>query len=224
MSRSLVSDSHEARPSLRADAARNRRRIVDAARAVFAERGVNAPLDEIARRAGVGNATLYRHFPTRDALVAAAFKDRLAEYASAAAEALQSPDPWEGFGRYVERVCAMQAADHGACDVLTMTFPTAGGLEELRDRAFRDFVELGRRAQAAGQLRADFVPEDFVLLLMANAGVVRGTREAAPSAWKRFVGLVLDGCRATSAQPLPPAPTPAQVYRTMRRLSRRGSG
>ena len=174
MGRAAAPAHRAARGLLRADAADNRRRLVDAARAVFAERGIDAPLDEIARRAGVGNATLYRRFPTRDALVAAAFEDRLAEYAGAAAEALRAPDPWAGFCGYVERVCAMQAADRGARDVLTMTFPTARGLEAQRARAYRDFAELVRRAQAEGQLRADFVAEDLVLLLMANAGVVRG--------------------------------------------------
>jgi hypothetical protein len=120
----------------------------------------------------------------------------------------------------MERVCAMQAADRGARDLLTMTFPAAKGLEAQRDRAFGDFRELVRRAQAAGRLRADFVPEDFVLLLMANAGVVRGTRDAAPLAWKRFVALMLDACRAEGAHPLPPPPPPTQVYRAMRRLAR----
>lgn len=214
-----TSDPGRGRTSLRADAEHNRRRIVEAARALFAERGVDAPLDEIARRAGVGNATLYRRFPTREALLAAAFEDRMAEYADAAAEALAMDDAWSGFRHLLERVCALQAADCGARDILTMTFPSARGLEELRDRAFRDFVELVRRAQAAGQLRKDFVPEDFVLLLMANAGVVRGTRGAAPDAWKRFVGLVLDGCRAEGAHPLPSPPSPKQVYRAMRRLA-----
>src|SRR4051794_5050937 len=116
-------------PTLRADAAANRRRLVGAAPAVFAERGLDAPPDENARRAGVGNATLYRRFPTRDALLAAAFEERLAEYARAAAAALRAPDPWTGFCGYVERACAMQAADHGGRDVLTMTFPSAKALE-----------------------------------------------------------------------------------------------
>jgi AcrR family transcriptional regulator len=208
--------------ALRSDAADNRRRIVAAARAVFAERGLDAPLDEIARRADVGRATLHRRFPTRDALVAAAFEDRMAEYAEAAEAALRERDPWSGFRGFVERVCAMQARDRGARDVLTMSFPHAKGLEEVRDRAYRDFVELIRRAQAAGQLRADFVPEDLVMLQMANAGLIRGLGEHAPSAWRRFVALVLDGCRTGAAHPLPAAPTPARVYRAMRRLPAAG--
>jgi AcrR family transcriptional regulator len=204
---------------LRADAADNRRRILEAARAVFAERGIDAPLDEIARRAGVGNATLYRRFPTRDLLVAAVFEARVAEYAGAATEALGAPDPWSGFCEFAQRVFAMQAADRGLSDVLTMTARTTARLEELRQRAYTDFAELVRRAQATGKLRADFVPEDFILLVLANQGVLRGTGEVAPLAWQRFLALVLDGCRAGRAHALP-APPPAQRYAPTRGLVR----
>jgi AcrR family transcriptional regulator len=204
---------------LRADAADNRRRILEAAHAVFAERGIEAPLDEIARQAGVGNATLYRRFPTRDLLVAAVFAARVAEYADAATEALRAPDPWAGFCQFAQRVFAMQAADRGLSDVLTMTARTTERLEELREQAYTDFAELVRRAQAAGELRADFVPEDFILLVLANQGVLRGTGEAAPLAWQRFLGLVLDGCRAEPAHALPPPP-PAQRYAATRGLVR----
>lgn len=211
-------DSDE--PGLRADAERNRRRILVAARAVFAEAGLDAPLEAIAQRAGVGIATLYRRFPTRDHLIAASFAPRMAEYAAAVDEALRSPDPWAGLRDFVERVCGMQAADRGLQDVLAATFPTAKALEEQRAEAYHGFAELVRRAQAQGTLRADFVPEDLVLLLMANAGVVHATRDAAPDSWRRFVALVLDGFRADGARPLPPPPAPAQVYRAMLRLGR----
>jgi AcrR family transcriptional regulator len=209
--------------SLRADAERNRQRIVEAARQVFAERGLDAPLDAIAERAGVGQATLYRRFPRRDDLIVACFAPKLAEYAEAVEEALRVPDAWAGFSAYVERICGMQAADPGVQDVLTTTFPTAREVEAERARAFERLKELIHRAQAQGSLRADFVPEDVVLLLLANAGVVRATRAAAPEAWRRFVGLMLDGLRADRAHPLPPPPTPAQTYRAMLGIGRRGA-
>ena len=205
---------------LRADAVRNRERIVQVAREVFAEVGLDAPLEEIARRAGVGIATLYRRFPTRDELVVASLAPRMAEYAAAVDEALQASDPWVGLCDFVERVCGMQAADRALTDVLAMTFPTARGLEEQRTAAYHGFVDLIRRAQEQGALRADFVPEDLVLLLMANAGVVRATRESAPDAWRRFAALMLEGFRADRARPLPPPPAPAQLYRAMLRLGR----
>ena len=209
--------------SLRADAERNRQRIIEAARAVFAERGLDAPLDAIAARAGVGQATLYRRFPTREDLVVACFAPKLAEYADAVEDALREPDAWTGFCAFVERICGMQAADQGVQDVLTTTFPTDRAMEAQRAHGYERLTELIRRAQDQGGLRADFVPEDVVLLLLANAGVVRTMRTAAPDAWRRFVGLMLDGLRADGARPLPPPPTPAQTYRAMLGVNRRGA-
>lgn len=95
---------------LRADAARNRAAIVEAARAVFAEHGLDAPLDDIARLAGTGNATLYRRFPTRGDLVEAVFAERMAEHLEAVQSSLADPDPWEGFASYFRAAAAMQAA------------------------------------------------------------------------------------------------------------------
>src|SRR6185437_11714807 len=105
--------------ALRSDAQRNRDRILAAARVIFAEHGLDAPMNEIARKAGVGIATLFRRFPTRDDLVAAVFADRMTAYAAAIDVALQDPDPWHGFCEYVRTICAMQASDRGFTDVLT---------------------------------------------------------------------------------------------------------
>jgi AcrR family transcriptional regulator len=203
---------------LRCDAERNRARIVDAACEAFAEGGLGVPMEEVARRAGVGIATLYRRFPTRPDLIAAAFGAKMARYADIASEALADPDPWRGFCRYVEDVCEMQADDHGFTDVLTMTFPTAPAFEAQRNRSYDAFAELIARAKAGGRLREDFVAEDMVLLLMANAGVVEATGSAAPGAWRRVVAYMLQAYETPSARPLPDAPTPRQVFRAMRRL------
>jgi len=206
---------------LRSDAERNRGRIVDAARVAFAERGLDVPLEEVAEQAGVGIGTLYRRFPNREELIAACFERRVEEYAHAADVALEAPDGWSGFCTYVERICAMQAADRGLKDVLTRTFPNAQGLEAHRARGYDRSVELIERAKAEGALRADFVPEDLVLVLMANAGVVQGAGEAAPDAWRRFVAIMLDGLRAESATPLPPPPSARQIVVAMARLAGR---
>ena len=204
---------------LRVDAERNRGRIVEAAQAAFAERGLDVPLEDVAGRAGVGIATLYRRFPTREDLIAACFERRLAEYAHAAEEALEAQDAWRGFCAYVERICAMQAADRGLKDVLTRTFPDARAMEAYRARGYELSVLMIERAKETGALRADFVPEDLVLLLMANAGVVQGAGQAAPDAWRRFVALMLEAFRADGASPLPAPPSPRQVMRAMLRLS-----
>ena len=171
---------------LRVDAERNRLRIVEAAQAAFAERGLDVPLEDVAGRAGVGIATLYRRFATREDLIAACFERRLDEYARAAEQALEAADGWSGFCAYVERICAMQAADRGLKDVLTRTFPNARALEANRERGYDLFLRVIERAKAEGTLRADFVPEDHVLLLMGNAGVVQGAGDAAPDAWRRY--------------------------------------
>jgi AcrR family transcriptional regulator len=204
---------------LRVDAERNRQRLIEAARLVFAEGGPDAPLEEVARRAGVGIATLYRRFPTRDDLLAAVFEDRLLRFAALAAEARRAPDARSGFRRYVERACAMQAADRGLRDLLIRSFPGRRRLQDLRGRAERDLAEVIRRAQAEGTLRSDLLVEDVTLLLMANAGVVRATRSDAPRAWRRFLALMLDACEADGVQPLPAPPRPTQLSRALRRLS-----
>ncbi len=208
----------EACRSLRADAERNRERIVGAAREAFAERGLDVSTNEIARRAGVGVATLFRRFPTRDDLIAAAFADKMAAYREAIDEALRDPDPWRGFTGYIEGICRLQAADRAFADVLTMTFPTARQLAAERDQASRALAELLERAKASGRLRPDFVHQDVPLILMANAGVINATRDAAPDAWRRVVAYLLQAFETRAAGPLPVPPTPAQLYRAMRRL------
>jgi AcrR family transcriptional regulator len=135
------------RKNLRADAERNRERVLETAPEVFAEFGLDVSTNEIARRAGVGVATLFRRFPTRDDLVAATFAEKMRAYSEAIDEALADPDPWNGFCTYMERVCRMQADDRGFADVLTMTFPTAKEFEEERNRSANALGELLDRAK-----------------------------------------------------------------------------
>lgn len=203
-------------PPVRRDAQRNRRALVEAARAVFGERGLDAPLDEIARRAGIGNATLYRHFPTRCTLIAAVFVDTLEDVVHAADQALSDPSPWDGFAGHVEFLCRLQATDRGLADLLTTTVTGDPRLEELRARALRDVVLLADRAKAAGELRDDFAPEDLALLLMANAGLVHRASAAAPTAWRRMLSFTLDGLRAgAGVTAAAPSPGESSVARAM---------
>ena len=204
---------------LRVDAERNRERILDAAREVFAEQGLGASTNEVARRAGVGVATLFRRFPTRDDLVGAVFATKMADYTAATDEALANSDAWAGFCGFIERVCQMQADDRGFADVLTLTFPNAKALEAERDRSAHALTELLDRAKATGRLRADFAHQDVPLILMANAGVVNATRDAAPEAWRRLVAYLIQAFAAETAQPLPAPPSRRQVYRALMRLS-----
>jgi AcrR family transcriptional regulator len=188
---------------LRADAARNREAIVATARALFAEHGLDAPLDEIARRAGVGNATVYRRFASRADLITAVYAGELAEQADAVENALADPDPWTGFSDCLSALAGAQAGDRGLADLLTVPITRCSELEHLRCRALDDLARLARRAQDAGQLRADFGPEDLLVVLQANAGLVERCPEAPADTSRRLVHLLLDGLRAG---PDPPEP------------------
>ncbi|MGH9090052.1 MAG: TetR/AcrR family transcriptional regulator [Acidimicrobiales bacterium] len=193
--------------TLRSDAARNREALVAAARATFGQRGLDAPLDDIARTAGTGNATLYRHFPTRCDLVAAVFADTLREVVDACARAMANPDPWEAFRGHVTFLCELQANDRGLADLLTARVTGAPALERLRERAHQGLRLIAERAKASGALRPDFEPEDLALLLMANAGLIHRTAARAPIAWRRHLGYVLDGLhRGAARTEAPPSP------------------
>lgn len=209
---------------LRADAESNRERLLAAAREIFAKRGLRVPMEDIAREAGVGVGTLYRRFPTRADLVAGAFHAKMRDYANAVDQALAEPDAWTGFRGFLERLCAMQAEDLGFANVLTMTFPDDDRFEAERDRAHRGFLELIGRAQAAGQLRADFVAEDLVMLLIANAGVIAGTADVAPRTWRRFTAYMIEAFAAGSTSPLPPPPTPAEMHLALLHLCQASTG
>ena len=184
---------------------------------MFAERGLDAPLEAIARRAGVGQATLYRRFATRQDLLVAAFGPKLAAYTEATERALKDPDPWRGFCDYLTAITGMQRVDRGFRDILTHAFPDASELRAQRDRVYHGVAELIERAKATGRLREDFVPEDIPLLLMANAGVVAATAEHAPESSDRLVGYLLQAFASAAADELPPAATPQRMYRALTR-------
>ncbi|MEV0580677.1 helix-turn-helix domain-containing protein [Streptomyces sp. NPDC050392] len=198
--------------ALRADARHNRDRILDAAREAYAAHGIDVPVTTIARRAGVGVATLYRRFPTRAALITEAFAEQLALCVAALDDALDDPDPWRGFCTLVEKVCAMQATDRGFTAAFLSRFPDAVDFDGERARAEAGIARLVRRAQDAGRLRADFAPSDVTLLLLANCGVTEGSPEVSAAASRRLVGYLLQSFRADRTTPLPP-PAPLELHR-----------
>jgi AcrR family transcriptional regulator len=195
--------------SLRVDAQDNRDRILEVARRLFAARGLEVTMREIARRAEVGVATLYRRFPTRESLVAAAFAEQMTRCAVVVDEALADPDPWHGFCSVIERVCTMQAMDRGFTAAFVSAFPDTVDFAERRTVAIRTVGELIRRAQESGDLRADFTLDDLVLVLMANGGIRADSPAEAVAATRRFTALLLPSLRAHPADPpaaLPPGP------------------
>lgn len=187
---------------LRADAQRNRERILAAARDVFADRGPDAATATVARRAGVGLATLYRLFPTRDALVRSAFAPQMQACTRAIAEALAAPDPWHGIRHLVETICALQWQEHGLPTSLLVSVP-----ENTAGQADPELELLVRRAKDAGALRADFHPSDLAMAITAHGALV-GVLPDDEAASRRLVAHLLRSFRADAAiTPLPPPST-----------------
>jgi AcrR family transcriptional regulator len=190
---------------LRADAARNRARVLDAARSAFAELGLDVGVEEIARRAGVGKGTLYRRFPTKDALIRAIFEDLLDEIDRLVAEAEAVDDPWEAFARYVAATCELQISNQGFFDVVNQRLGAVVLSPEQRTRALAGTARLLARAQEAGVVRADLVPEDVQIMLRMVGAATRPAIDGTPmhERWPRYLALLLDGLRPAAATRLP---------------------
>ncbi|WP_327176062.1 TetR/AcrR family transcriptional regulator [Streptomyces sp. NBC_01335] len=200
-------------PVGRRDALRNRKLLRDTAREVFAEEGLDAPLDVIARRAGVGNATLYRHFPTRAALVDEVFRDALAETMEAGERARAADDAWRALGQYLRTVFAGLAADRGTNDLMTTNLEGVPSLEAVHAHNRGTIDVLIRRGQEQGAIRPDLLTEDLLFSLAALGRAVPALTAAAPDAWLRPLALLLDGLRAGPAADALPAQalTPDQL-------------
>ena len=184
------------------DARQNRDRIVASARETFAADGLGVSMTAIARRAGVGVATLYRRFPTKDDLVREVFAEQLEACAGEVHRAAEDPDPWRGFCRVVEKLCEMQARDRGFSAAFLTAFPDVVPVDEMRARAEEAIAGVVARAKATGALRPDFTPDDLTLVLMANNGLVADSVDAAVAASRRLVAYFLQAFQARD--PLPP--------------------
>lgn len=202
---------------LRRDAERNLERVLVAAREAFAEHGMDASVEEVARRAGVGIGTVYRRFPTKADLVDAVFEASIADLSTIAREALELADPWDGFCMFLERALELNAANRGLHAVLATNEHGRERIAAAR-RKMRPLV--GRviaRAQEQGTLRPDFRPQDLSLIFMSAGRVVEMTADVAPEMWRRLLGLLIDGLRSEAATPLP---HPALSFQQLDRLKR----
>jgi AcrR family transcriptional regulator len=202
--------------ALRADAQRNLVRVLDAAREVFAEQGIDAPVNDIAERAGVGVGTIFRRFPTKDDLLVAVVEQRAVQLIEVADAALESSDPGAALRRFMETATAMQIGDVCWCEAGSEIFGREG-IRDLTDVLVGKMGELLTQAQTAGQVRSDVRALDLPVLLMAVAKSGLMLETAVPGAWKRYLAIVLDGLRPEAARPLPRRPLSRREFEVARR-------
>ena len=191
---------------LRADAARNRQRLIDAAAEVFAARGMDATLDDIAHHAGVNVATAYRHFANKHELAREFLRQCIERSAAVAEEAAADPDPWAGLTSFLERSLDLIASNHALFDVLTRAYDGEHFVEML-DRTDPPLKRLLARAKAAGVVRPEIEATDFAPILEMLSSLTGSDISGQPYLPHRYIGLVLAGLRP-GAEPLtgePPA-------------------
>jgi len=188
----------------RSDARRNRARLVTASRELFAEKGVDVPVEEITQRAGVGMGTLYRHFPRKDELIDAVLEDAFAELLALAEQAANADDAWAGFTGFLERALELRAQNRGVKDLVASAEHGArhAELRKLIRPVLRRMIE---RAQEEGTLRSDFTLDDLSAVFWSVARVIEMTEDVPRTSWRRVLGFLLDGLRASAATPLPRA-------------------
>lgn len=199
---------------LRRDAARNRELILETAAAVFAEHGLDAGYDEIARRAGIGVGTVYRRFPERVELVRALFESRMQEILVIAEEAAALSDPWSSLVTFLERTIECQVVDRGLKEVMTSAISTDEYRMIGRERLAPILEQMISRAQENGSLRDDIAASDIGVQLMLASSL---TTAEQPDLWRRYLALFLDGLRARpDLAPLPlTAPAEESIHALM---------
>jgi AcrR family transcriptional regulator len=193
--------SPEAVRKLRRDAQRNHDKIVEAARELFPKRGIDISLDDIARHAGVGVATAYRHFPEKDKLIDAVFADTMARIVEAAEGAAAEARAWDGLVIWLTSIAELQASDAGVRAL--MTYRSRGGerAREAHERISAAISTLVRRARTEGDLRQDFDLSDMAVLNYMLRASIEVTEDVRPGNWRRYLELLLDGLRSSREQP-----------------------
>lgn len=194
---------------LRADAERNLRRLLDAARGAFAQRGLGVSVDEIAKRAGVGKGTVFRHFPTKEHLISAILIDRLEEAERIGVALLDHADAGAALRELMYAGAELQAQDRGFFESVTKAALADEQLQDAKQRLLSVTAALLGRAQEQGVVRADVTAEDILMLECASVQAAAPFQEQAPELWRRYLDLAFDGLRAGAAHPLShPAPQP----------------
>jgi len=201
-------------PPLRKDAERNRQRILEAARDLFARRGLRITLNDVAHHAGVGVGTVYRRFPDKEVLIDALFQEHLDEWARIFEDGLADPDPWHAVVSVHERALELWARNRGLKEIVL-------GSPQASERATRQRAQLHplaarliERAQAAGVVRADAATQDFGVALLMLGAVMDAAEDLDPELWRRYLHITFQGLRPEGAplEPLPvAAPKPTEM-------------
>jgi AcrR family transcriptional regulator len=200
--------AEEVTHNLRADAQENRDRILDAARALFSEHGLEVSMRDVARRAAVGPATLYRRFPTKQTLVNDAFADELQACRQIVADGCADPDPWRGFSSVIEGLSVLNVQNRGFVDAFMSSSAQTSGITRHRATLLRQLGALTTRAKRAGQLRHDFTIDDLVLVLLAVRGLSSAKPTTRTASARRFAALTLDAFRANATNSTLPRRAP----------------
>jgi AcrR family transcriptional regulator len=203
-------------PPLRADAERNRRRLLDAAAAAFAEHGLDVSVSEIARRAEVGKGTLFRRFPTKDDLIAAIVVDRFGGLVAEGKTLLDRDDAGAALREWMGVCARQQSEDRGLLAAVSGSALDNAGIKALHAEFLELTHRLLERAQEAGAVRRDVTAVDIMLLSGSICEAASNMHGVVPDLWRRYLDLVLDGLRPEAAHPLShPAPTLEQVGQAM---------
>lgn len=206
--------------SLRKDAAENRERLLAAASELFAERGLNVTLNDIAHHAGVGVGTAYRRFANKQEVIDALFEQRLRQVEDAAKRALDEPDAWNNLVKYIDDALQMQYGDRGLNQIMNNRALGDVRVAEVRDRIAPIITELVERAKKQGYVRQDFDQSDLIFLQVGLSAIMEQTREVSPEVYRRYLALMLDAIRADGGRssPLPVGPlTVEQTHQAMTR-------
>jgi AcrR family transcriptional regulator len=221
---SIQSEHHE-RP-LRADAERNRAKILEAAVQVFAERGLDATLDEVAAAAGVGVGTVYRRFPDKDALIGALFDHAVDEIANLASAAPDQGNSWKALVWFLEEALQRLCANRGLRDVVVSSTYAVDRIAAAKCRITPAIGLLVKQAQSDGYLRADVVEADFPIMEMMISFIGNMTACVAPDLWRRYLTIILDGLMVTRSEPselheMPGDAVMGEAMRSVHRHARR---
>lgn len=216
---------------LRKDAERNRQRLLEAGREVFASRGLDATLNDVAHHAGVGVGTAYRRFGNKEELIDAIFEQQVTEFEAILRDALAEPDAWKGLVDYLERALAIQARDRGMAQILSGRRITPEQRDWERDRLSPLVNALADKAREQGVIRPEITGTDLIfaqigltsIAITARAGADKVDRQDAADLYRRYLWIMLDGIRA-NAVARPPVPVEALTTEETHRMLQQGVG